>query len=95
MVAKGKLKVALDAHKGVDYKKKHQEKTAKQVTKTKKSKKQEDDWEDLPSDKDENAEGDSEEESDAEEPLKVSSRRTYLIFQLTNGADRLCWHRRE
>lgn len=71
--------MALDAQKGVDYKKKHQEKAARLAQKGKKSKKQEDDWEDLQSDKDENAEGDSEEESDAEEPMKVSPQKTCLI----------------
>lgn len=70
MVTKGKLKVALDAHKGVDYKQKHQEKLVKQARKSKKSKKQQDDWEDVQSEdaeEDRNSEG----ESDAEEPLKV------------------------
>lgn len=70
MVAKGKLKVALAAHKGVDYKQNHQKKLVKQARKTKTTKKQEDGWEDVQSENDDLDEDG--EESDAEEPLKVS-----------------------
>lgn len=79
MVSKGKLKIALDAHKGVDYKKKHQEKLVKQSRRAKSSKKPEDDWEDVQSENEDEVEdgeeddGTSKGESDAEEPIKVSS----------------------
>lgn len=106
MVAKGKLKMALDAQKGVDYKKKHQDKLVKVARKSKKSKKQEDDWEDVQSENEDDPEkvnleeGDaeddegSEDESDDDEQIKVSHRsRAWKIQAKIQCADRLCCYR--
>lgn len=72
MTKKGKLRAALDTVKGIDYKKKHQEKLVKESRKSKKSKskKLEDDWEDVQSEDNSDAEA-VDEESDGEEPFKV------------------------
>jgi len=47
MVTKSKLKMALQADKGVDFKKLKQKKLAKKAKKVGKSKKATDDWEDV------------------------------------------------
>lgn len=72
MTKKGKLRAALDAVKGIDYKKKHQEKLVKESRKSKKSKSKnlEDDWEDVQSEDNSDAEA-VDEESDGEESFKI------------------------
>jgi hypothetical protein len=79
MVTKSKLKMALDADKNVDYKKKHQQKKAKEARKEQTTKKVQGDWEDVDSDGADEEEDEDEEESDNEAPKKVLSGRTILL----------------
>jgi rRNA-processing protein EBP2 len=52
MAPQSKLKAALVAEKGVDFKKQHQKKMAKKARKAAKTKKPADDWEDVEEDSD-------------------------------------------